>query len=627
MDLDREKDAQLNRNPLTSSHLEPAWQPAMLPDPPSTSNRVSKHSRLPSISTLLEQLPPLSASSPVETNNQPISMLPQQHRNSSSIAPIPASSSGSNHREAVMIPSPIGPPRSGFSQTHLGHAQERHGSHRGGMHKKSYSMSSFDLHQIHQHQEQLRTEQGQQSSQHQLHNSYQQRHPPPQASPLQQPPSLPAYTVHYPPAPAPSNQSAQFQNSTNSDPMQLQKNHLHSNVAFQGMHKKTSSLDSNGSGSSDFGRHPIRSYPSRGHHSRSASHGGAGIPQNSHYLSSPHPSINSSPLLQGQQPFQPSPAQLANYRLQSTNEIQPLPPQSQPFARQPQQTPAPYVVDFRAPPKPLNQQQHHQQHQQQQQFHRPHQAVFHPPLPGTGRPRHVHHVRQASAPTIPSTVFINPMNPPASYSQPVPFQMHQPPVQRPTPQQLNEAPHNQMMYQQQQEHHEQQQQQQQPPLQVHINPTTIQPIQRRSYSPSSSNDNNGGSYGDECDDHEPVQLNMNGNPIKRRLRANRDQLRVLESVFEKNRTPSPAFKKDLAKKLNMPHKSILYWFQNRRAQIVRSQKQQSKNNSNAPKQECEMDGHAHQDDAEYNEYYDQQQQQEQEQGAGPSGFTGQNGTA
>ncbi|KAJ3408094.1 hypothetical protein HDU80_006933 [Chytriomyces hyalinus] len=205
--------------------------------------------------------------------------------------------------------------------------------------------------------------------------------------------------------------------------------------------------------------------------------------------------------------------------------------------------------------------------------------------------------------------------------------MHQPPVQRPTPQ-LNEAPQNQMMYQQQQEHHEQQQrqqQQQQPPLQVHINPTTIQPIQRRSYSPSSSNDNHGGSYGDECEDHEPVQLNTNGNPIKRRLRANRDQLRVLESVFEKNRTPSPAFKKDLAKKLNMPHKSILYWFQNRRAQIVRSQKQQSKNSSNAPKQECEMDGHAHQDDAEYNEYYDQQQ--EQEQGAGPSGFTGQNGTA
>ncbi|KAI8622586.1 hypothetical protein BC830DRAFT_442823 [Chytriomyces sp. MP71] len=77
---------------------------------------------------------------------------------------------------------------------------------------------------------------------------------------------------------------------------------------------------------------------------------------------------------------------------------------------------------------------------------------------------------------------------------------------------------------------------------------------------------------DEDEDSEPVQLNANGNPIKRRLRANREQLRVLESVFDQNRTPSPGFKKDLAKRLGMPHKSILYWFQNRRAMLAREQK-------------------------------------------------------
>ncbi|KAJ3357143.1 hypothetical protein HDU83_008650 [Entophlyctis luteolus] len=68
-------------------------------------------------------------------------------------------------------------------------------------------------------------------------------------------------------------------------------------------------------------------------------------------------------------------------------------------------------------------------------------------------------------------------------------------------------------------------------------------------------------------------LNANGNPIKRRLRANREQLHVLEEVFaQTNGTPSAQCKKDLARRLGMPHKSILYWFQNRRAQIARTQR-------------------------------------------------------
>ncbi|KAJ3027166.1 UNVERIFIED_CONTAM: hypothetical protein HDU68_004315 [Siphonaria sp. JEL0065] len=81
---------------------------------------------------------------------------------------------------------------------------------------------------------------------------------------------------------------------------------------------------------------------------------------------------------------------------------------------------------------------------------------------------------------------------------------------------------------------------------------------------------------DEEEDEEEVQLNANGNPIKRRLRANREQLRILEGVFAKNRTPSPSYKKELAQRLGMPHKSILYWFQNRRAQLARFERGQTK---------------------------------------------------
>ncbi|KAJ3070746.1 hypothetical protein HDU98_006227 [Podochytrium sp. JEL0797] len=78
--------------------------------------------------------------------------------------------------------------------------------------------------------------------------------------------------------------------------------------------------------------------------------------------------------------------------------------------------------------------------------------------------------------------------------------------------------------------------------------------------------------GGEEEEDQMRQLNASGNPVKKRLRANREQLKVLEAVFAKNRAPTPNCKKELAVKLGMPHKSILYWFQNRRAQLVRSQK-------------------------------------------------------
>ncbi|KAJ3241914.1 hypothetical protein HDU78_001667 [Chytriomyces hyalinus] len=175
-----------------------------------------------------------------------------------------------------------------------------------------------------------------------------------------------------------------------------------------------------------------------------------------------------------------------------------------------------------------------------------------------------------------------------------------------------------------------QQQQHQQPIPVTNNQptTTTQSDPIRSYSPSSSNENNnngggggggggGGSYEEDADDNETVQLNANGNPIKRRLRANREQLRVLESVFEQNRTPSPGFKKDLAKKLGMPHKSILYWFQNRRAQLVRSQKQQMKVNQGS---ETDPQSAAHyQDDGEYEEFDEEERHEES---GGPSSFIG-----
>ncbi|KAI8622588.1 hypothetical protein BC830DRAFT_442535 [Chytriomyces sp. MP71] len=59
---------------------------------------------------------------------------------------------------------------------------------------------------------------------------------------------------------------------------------------------------------------------------------------------------------------------------------------------------------------------------------------------------------------------------------------------------------------------------------------------------------------------------------RRRLRVTRDQLLVLETRFGETRTPSPAENHILAKQLGIPYKSVLYWFQNRRAQIAAGNK-------------------------------------------------------
>ncbi|KAI9316937.1 hypothetical protein BDR26DRAFT_1016415 [Obelidium mucronatum] len=77
---------------------------------------------------------------------------------------------------------------------------------------------------------------------------------------------------------------------------------------------------------------------------------------------------------------------------------------------------------------------------------------------------------------------------------------------------------------------------------------------------------------DEDEGEEEVQFNAKGKPIKRRIRANREQLRILEAVFAKNKAPSPSYKRELADRLGIPHKSILYWFQNRRAQLARAER-------------------------------------------------------
>ncbi|KAI8622587.1 hypothetical protein BC830DRAFT_442919 [Chytriomyces sp. MP71] len=298
-------------------------QYAVLPDSPSQvqNQRLAKHHRLPSISTLLEQLPPLSAASPVD---KPSSNMP--------ITPIPGPAI---NRETVEIPSPtsvpppitLGPaPIAQPSYSRLGsHPHHGHGQgHRPhSMHKKSYSMGSFDF--IHSIQNQSQREHGAS-----VFNSTSGglmggsgariRLPQPQLNQPQQPlqiaPKLPSYTVHYPPLHAsqfvshpavPQQQhlqphgqqqdaSANLANSNTGD--------VNSSQAYHAFHKKTSSMDSNGStSSSDFGHHP-HATPASGH--------------------------------------------LATQRF----EAQPLPPQSQPFARHPPTSqggnPPPMVIDIRS---------------------------------------------------------------------------------------------------------------------------------------------------------------------------------------------------------------------------------------------------------------------------------------
>ncbi|ORY39490.1 hypothetical protein BCR33DRAFT_389472 [Rhizoclosmatium globosum] len=186
--------------------------------------------------------------------------------------------------------------------------------------------------------------------------------------------------------------------------------------------------------------------------------------------------------------------------------------------------------------------------------------------------RRVHHVRTNSAPVFassPSPVVIN-----TNQQQGHRHQIIVPPSAVSASHRAQHRPHNvpqnrmeqdpqialfrqeQRMHQerlQQQQQHQALQQQyhqqtQQQSTTQHSAPVTrvpspirtqLEPDSVSSSSPSSDDDANYNESPDKDEDDGPVLLNANGNPIKRRLRANREQLRVLESVFVKNKTPSP----------------------------------------------------------------------------------------
>lgn len=54
---------------------------------------------------------------------------------------------------------------------------------------------------------------------------------------------------------------------------------------------------------------------------------------------------------------------------------------------------------------------------------------------------------------------------------------------------------------------------------------------------------------------------------KKRNKCTPDQLRNLETFFEKNRNPTGRIRHELSKKLRMPERSVQVWFQNRRAKV------------------------------------------------------------
>jgi len=53
--------------------------------------------------------------------------------------------------------------------------------------------------------------------------------------------------------------------------------------------------------------------------------------------------------------------------------------------------------------------------------------------------------------------------------------------------------------------------------------------------------------------------------IKRRKRTTPEQLRILEAVFQTNRTPNSALRKNLSVQLHMSQRAVQVWFQNKRA--------------------------------------------------------------
>ncbi|KAI9291940.1 homeobox-domain-containing protein, partial [Neoconidiobolus thromboides FSU 785] len=58
----------------------------------------------------------------------------------------------------------------------------------------------------------------------------------------------------------------------------------------------------------------------------------------------------------------------------------------------------------------------------------------------------------------------------------------------------------------------------------------------------------------------------------RRSRASREQVAILEESFKSNNQPSAKARELLAKKLNMPERTVQIWFQNRRAKIKLGQR-------------------------------------------------------
>lgn len=68
--------------------------------------------------------------------------------------------------------------------------------------------------------------------------------------------------------------------------------------------------------------------------------------------------------------------------------------------------------------------------------------------------------------------------------------------------------------------------------------------------------------------------------VKHRRRTSKMQLRVLEKTFETNIRPDAALRKILGEQLGMTPRSVQVWFQNRRAKIKKSKKNDCKKDSN-----------------------------------------------
>ncbi|KAI8880423.1 hypothetical protein K501DRAFT_275585 [Backusella circina FSU 941] len=63
---------------------------------------------------------------------------------------------------------------------------------------------------------------------------------------------------------------------------------------------------------------------------------------------------------------------------------------------------------------------------------------------------------------------------------------------------------------------------------------------------------------------------------KRRMRASREELAILESHYTKNNKPTKEQEASIAKLVNMEPKNVYFWFQNRRAKDKKNKKAQQK---------------------------------------------------